>query len=279
MAENSKIEWTDATFNCWLGCTKISPACDHCYAESWAKRAGNPELWQGERRRTTEANWRKPLKWNRDADKFFAEHGRRQRVFCASLADVFDNAVPPQWRTDLFRLIHDTPELDWLLLTKRIGNVPTMLGVLGDDAMPPNLWLGATVVNQEECDRDIQKLLAAPAAVRFLSMEPLLGPVNFRWTSYAHEASGETYREYFERNGSVSEYEALRKLDWVIVGGESGPHARRMDIEWVESIANQCREAGVPFFMKQGSQANWTEFKNFDEFHESIKIREFPISN
>jgi protein gp37 len=162
MGDTTKIEWCDKTFNPWVGCTKISPACDHCYAESWAKRTGSPQLWNGKRRRTTPANWRKPLKWDREA----AELGVRYRVFCASLADVFDNAAPLAWRTDLFRLIHETPNLDWQLLTKRIGNVPTMLRVLGDDALPQNVWLGSTVVNQDEADRDIPKLLAVPAAAR-----------------------------------------------------------------------------------------------------------------
>src|SRR5690348_13736947 len=105
MAENSKIEWTHHTFNPWVGCTKVSAACDYCYAEAWAKRSGSPELWNGERRRTSAANWRQPIKWNRNA----AERGERHRVFCASLADVFDNQVPTKWRADLWALISDTP--------------------------------------------------------------------------------------------------------------------------------------------------------------------------
>jgi protein gp37 len=123
MGSNSKIEWTDHTFNAWLGCDKVSPACDHCYAEAWANRTGQSELWQGARRRTTAANWSEPLKWNREA----AAAGRRARVFCCSLADVFDNKVPNDWRADLWALIAETPALDWLLLTKRIGNVAKML--------------------------------------------------------------------------------------------------------------------------------------------------------
>jgi protein gp37 len=124
MAENTAIEWADHTFNPWTGCTKVSPACDHCYAESWAKRSGTVRWGPGEpRRRTTDANWRQPLKWNAQAQR----EGRRFRVFCASLADVFDNEVPVQWRVDLFRLIASTPHLDWLLLTKRIGNALPMM--------------------------------------------------------------------------------------------------------------------------------------------------------
>jgi protein gp37 len=168
-------------------------------------------------------------------------------VFCASLADVFDNEAPDSWRTDLWKLIQRTPNLDWLLLTKRVSNVHRMLPAFMKPF--PNVWIGITVVTQAESERDIPRLMQVPATVHFLSMEPLIESVDLRYAPMP---------------------------EWVIVGGESGPHARRMDIEWVESIANQCREAGVPFFMKQGSQANWTEFKNFDEFHESIKIREFP---
>jgi protein gp37 len=233
MGDTTKIEWCDKTFNPWVGCTKISPACDHCYAESWAKRAGSPELWNGKRRRTTPANWRKPLKWDREA----AELGVRYRVFCASLADVFDNAAPLAWRTDLFRLIHETPNLDWQLLTKRIGNVPTMLRVLGDDALPQNVWLGSTVVNQDEADRDIPKLLAVPAAVRFLSMEPLLGPVTLNpWLLSEHG------RRHIGAQPGIS---------WVIVGGESGANARPMNPVWVRSLRDQCAKARVAFFFKQ----------------------------
>lgn len=247
MAENSKIEWTDHTFNPWEGCQKVGPGCDHCYAESRNARfsGGTAVNWGpgAPRRRTSAANWRKPLAWNAAHEQFFAEHGRRQRVFCASLADVFDNAVDPAWRADLFALIEATPHLDWLLLTKRIGNVREMmldvalrlvwLGNVDASSLPANVWLGATIVNQAEADRDIPKLLAVPARVRFLSMEPLLGPVNFA------KVPG------FNRIGlDLSNW-------WVIVGGESGLGARPMHPEWVESIRDQCANAGVPFLFKQ----------------------------
>jgi protein gp37 len=164
MGANSKIEWCHHTFNPWVGCTPVSRACDFCYAEAWAKRTGHPELWQGQRRRTTAANWREPLKWNRAA----AAAGERHRVFCASLADVFDNQVPAQWREDLWGLIRETPSLDWLLLTKRPQNIAGMLPAQFDegDRWPerwPNVWLGTTVENQDEADRRIPHLLAVPA--------------------------------------------------------------------------------------------------------------------
>ena len=241
MAENSAIEWTDHTFNPWEGCQKVSPGCDHCYAEARNARyaAGPAPNWGpgAPRRRTSESNWRKPIKWNADAAAFAEKHGRKQRVFCASLADVFDNAVNPQWLADLFELIDRTPHLDWLLLTKRIGNVTPMLAGLGRKTLPVQAWLGATVVNQDEADRDIPKLLATPAAVRFLSCEPLLGPIAFKT---------------FEWNGLADHIEAqIDHLDWVIAGGETGTGSRPMHPDWLESLHDECAAAGVPFFFKQ----------------------------
>lgn len=260
MSENSKIEWCDHTFNPWEGCQKVGPGCDHCYAEVRnARFAGGAAVNWGPgapRRRTSVANWRKPLQWNAQADAFFAAHGRRQRVFCASLADVFDNAVDPAWRRDLFDLIAQTPNLDWLLLTKRIGNVMSMvsetaqyqfdLECLEKPCLPDNVWLGATIVNQEEADRDIPKLLAAPARVRFLSMEPLLGPVNFEGMFAGDDM----------RDGT----NALEALDWVIVGGESGPDARPMHPEWAHDLRDQCEAACVPFLFKQWGE--WAPGEN-----------------
>ena len=132
MAKNSAIEWTDHTFNPWEGCTKISPACDNCYAAERAARYKTVE-WGGPRRRTSKSNWNKPLKWERQASTFAFEEGRRQRVFCASLADVFDNQVPEEWRADLWDLIRACPSLDWLLLTKRPQNIEKMLPEFWDE--------------------------------------------------------------------------------------------------------------------------------------------------
>jgi protein gp37 len=248
MAENSGIEWTDHTFNPWEGCQKVGPGCDHCYAETRNARfvpkndpaRGTAPNWGpgAPRRRTSAANWNKPLQWNRDAEAFAAANGgRKQRVFCASLADVFDNAVDPKWRRDLFDLIARTPALDWLLLTKRIGNVRAMVQDCGFTALPANVWLGATIVNQAEADRDIPKLLAAPAAVRFLSMEPLLGPVDLS-----------TLQEGLPVNAWLT---WLDGLDWVIVGGESGDEARPMHPDWARNLRDQCKAANVPFLFKQ----------------------------
>lgn len=256
MSENSKIEWTDHTFNPWEGCQKVGPGCDHCYAETRNARFGGGTAinWGpgAPRRRTSSANWRKPLQWNKAHAEFFAQHGRRQRVFCASLADVFDNAVDPAWRRDLFDLIELTPNLNWLLLTKRIGNVFEMVArarshdwLAGRD----NVWLGATVVNQSEADRDIPKLLDVPARVRFLSMEPLLGGVDIgEYLSFWCEDCNDTH------SNGISGFVGL---DWVIAGGESGIGARPMHPDWARGLRDQCAAADVPFLFKQWGE--WAE--------------------
>lgn len=270
MAENSKIEWTHHTFNPWVGCTKVSPACDHCYAEGWAKRSGMVQ-WgaHAERRRTTESNWRQPLKWNAEAERL----GVRYRVFCASLADVFDNAVPAQWRADLFRLIAETPNLDWLLLTKRIGNVASMLGDYKTVPLLPNIWIGASIVNQEEADRDIPKLLDVPAKVRFLSMEPLLGAVDLTrvvYPAFKQKDENDPYIACDTLRGHMigPDDVGLPKLDWVIVGGESGPGARPMHTAWAQALRDQCHAAGVPFLFKQWGE--WREPLAGEEFDTSL---------
>lgn len=239
MAENSSIEWTDHIFNPWVGCAKVSPACDHCYAEGWAKRAGTPELWEGQRRRTSAVNWRQPLKWNRAAQAA----GKRARVFCASLADVFDNhpAITDDWRQDLGALIRATPNLDWLLLSKRIGNAGRYLPLMFPDGVPETVWLGATVCNQAEAVRDIPKLLAAQGGMRFLSAEPLLSALDLR--------------------------EWLTRIDLLIVGGESGGQARPMHPDWVRGLRDQCAASGTGFFFKQWGE--WIE-------HNAVS---FPVKN
>lgn len=219
MAENTKIEWADHTFNPWMGCTKVSPACDNCYAaEMMDTRYGRVRWGAGEPRiRTAPSNWAKPRKWNRETPGAF--------VFCASLADVFDNEVDSAWRADLFALIRATPNLTWLLLTKRIGNVEKMVGHY--DNWPSNAALGATMATQVEYERDAVKLAMARRALdplfTFGSFEPLLGEIKLD-----HQAP-----------------------DWIIVGGESGPNARPMNLEWARSLKRQSSDLGRVFNFKQ----------------------------
>ncbi len=251
MAENSKITWTDHTFSPWTGCTKVSPGCDHCYAESWAKRTGIVQ-WgvDAPRRRTAGQTWAMPLKWNAQHAEFEREHGRRQRVFCASLSDIFDNQAPPQWRRDAFDVMVHTPHLDWLLLTKRVGNVKAMVPPAWlSGAWPSNIWLGATIVNREEMLRDGLKLSEVPAPVRFWSCEPLL-----------------------EDLGRVP---AMLLPHWIIVGGESGARCRPASLAWFRSLKDEAFAGSVPLFVKQlGGCPDKREL--IDDFPEDLQIRRWP---
>ncbi len=224
MAKNSRIEWTHHTFNPWWGCTKVSLGCVHCYAETFSRRIGQ-DVWGpgGERRFFGDAHWREPLKWHAEA----ARAGERRRVFCASMADVFENrAELNAHRERLWRLIAETPALDWLLLTKRPDRVAKC--VPWGAKWPANVWMGVTTENQRWAAKRIPLLIELPAAVRFLSCEPLLGALDVsRWLS-----------------GS-------RRVDWIIAGGESGYRARPMNPEWARSLRDQCRATGTPFNFKQ----------------------------
>lgn len=219
MGAETKIEWCHHTFNPWIGCTRVAPECAHCYAERFGDRFGVKWGPRKPRRRTSESNWRQPLAWDRAAHKA----GVVRRVFCASLADVFDDAVPDEWRDDLFALIRQTTHLRWLLLTKHPGNILPMLApdLHGNE----RIWLGTTVGHPDSIHR-AETLADLPAPVLFLSMEPLLGPV-------------------------ILPPGVLRDVSWVIAGGESGPGARPMHPAWARSLRDQAVGAGVPFFFKQ----------------------------
>lgn len=238
MGEVTGIDWTDHTWSPWWGCTKVSPACDNCYAEALDKRVGGDHWGPGKPRRLmSDGHWNKPHKWNRDAK----EAGEQRFVF-PSMCDPFDNEVDTSLRADFFRLIDRTPHLTWLLLTKRVGNVQSMMRELECPRVTPwpkNAWLGSTVINQAEADRDIPKLMEAKAALNvscaFLSIEPMLGAMDIRgWLLPAHLP-----------------HKTLPAIDWVICGGESGPRPRPMAPEWVASLRDQCEAARVPFFFKQ----------------------------
>jgi protein gp37 len=240
--EFSKIEWTDHTFNPWIGCQKVSPGCDHCYAETQNKfRKWNGGDWgpHAPRKRTSDANWLKPLQW----DKAARAAGIRRKVFCASLADWLDNKAPKQWRQDLADLIGATPNLDWLLLTKRIENYERF----APWNYRPNVWLGVTCEDQQHYNRRWPILSEIPAPVQFISYEPALAPLNL-----------------------MSQYPAGFP-DWVICGGESGTAARYMNPEWARNLRDQCREIGLAFFMKQMTRKQ--------EIPTDLLVREFPRAN
>lgn len=224
MAENSGIEWTHHTYNPWIGCTKVSPACDNCYAEAWDKRGlhGKSLRWgpHADRTRTkTRSNLRT---WNRKA----AELGIRYRVFCASLADWADNhrSIDPQWRRDLVADIRAYENLDFLLLTKRPQNVSKLYPDLVEE-WPANAWAGASTENREEMLRRGEALAALPAKVTFWSAEPLVGDLGIIPPSIMPS--------------------------WIITGGESGPKARPMHPDWARNLRDQCAAAGVAFHFKQ----------------------------
>jgi protein gp37 len=272
MGENSRIEWCTHTFNPWIGCAKISPGCAHCYAETetftTVQRSKGRELWGAlaERHVTADSNWAMPLRWDRAAWK----QGVRPRVFCASLADVFeDRADLMAPRARLFHLIDRTPHLDWLLLTKRPENVLRLYGCHGVprpwvESPPPNVWVGASIEDRKRARERLPHLRKIPAALRFLSVEPLLEEI---------------------------EDLDLEGIHWVIVGGESGAKARSCVFDWIRTIIAQCRAAGVPVFDKQvgarplgcGGQdqrlalaMRHAKGGDPEEWPEDLRVREFP---
>jgi protein gp37 len=321
VAEETKIQWTHHTWNPWRGCTKISAGCANCYADAQSKR--NPKtlgMWgpNGTRVVGTESYWREPIAWNREAEAA----GERRRVFCASLADVFEawdgpmtatNGHPLWWchgslsnspipstglpdgcrlatmddmRQRVFDTIAETPHLDWLLLTKRPAVMREWLRgpVMGCEETGnvhwktwpwSNVWLGTTVENQEAAKERIPVLLDIPAAVHFLSCEPLLGPV---------DVSDYLYTYPTRHKGAPWPY---GPVNWVIVGGESGHGARPFDLDWARSLVGQCKDANKACFVKQLGE-NVAEFNglqnvrfrekggNLDDIPADLRVREFP---
>lgn len=336
MGKNTGIAWTDHTFNPWRGCMKVSPACKNCYAMELVDRFGGDFL--GQRVVAAESYWKEPLKWNKSAIAVCNQCGheclceempktvdpmkvpydfgecsncggkqhklRRQRVFCASLADVFEDWDGPivdnknhvlktngeEWyfntlrigrdvatmsdvRRRLFQLIDATPNLDWLVLTKRPENIEKMLPPAKNMADPQvpwfrkNLWLGTTVENQEQADKRIPELLKCRdlSPVLFLSCEPLLGPVDL--SEIGGDANRHPYTAILES----------QQINWVIVGGESGKNFRPMPTDWVQSLHRQCEYANTPFFCKQG--AGPKSGLQYDLPSALFNVKQFPESH
>jgi protein gp37 len=286
MGETTAIPWCDHTFNAWIGCQKVGPECDFCYAEAmmdtrWGKVQWGPH---GERKRTSAANWKQVEKWNRQARERF---GRRARVFCNSLADVFDNQAPAGARRDLFKLMWETPDLEWLPLTKRPQNIIKMVEVDSPDGWPPNAAMGTTAGTQAMADIGIPALLAAKETLKplyaFVSVEPLLEEIDLTklrnsadlgeghpWLNALGIARARGYGYVYDISDSCT----VAGLDWVIVGCESGPKARPMMSRWAKVIRAECAEAGVPFFMKQ--MMGISKLAEFHMFPRELQVREFP---
>lgn len=317
MAEQTGISWCHSTWSPWRGCVKVSPGCDHCYAEAMSHR--NPAVlgeWGPEGKRVLNADWRKPLAWDRAA----AKAGERRRVF-PSLCDPFEefsgrvvdvkgnlchgSDFPGNSSLDVmglddireqfFGMIHSTPNLDWLVLTKRPQNIAAMMADYREawhGLTLPNLWMGTSVEDQQRADERIPHLLATPAAIRWLSVEPLLGPIDLSpYLEPAFVAMADPDAPGFD----------VPAVDWVVIGGESGPLARPCDIGWIRAIVAQCKAAGVPVYVKQlGARPNglpgdpgWggpggasgsrrlklrdPKGGDIGEFPKDLRIREFPV--
>lgn len=298
MGEQTGISWTDHTFNPWWGCARVSPGCEHCYAETFAKRVGHSKggsklpLWgvDAERRPASAASWAELVKWNAKAKR----DGVRRRVFVASMADVFEvapernasaNLVMDAGRKRLWSAIEDAPHLDFQLLTKRPENVKALVPW---SSWPKNVWLGVTAEDQARADERIPILLEIPARVRFVSAEPLLEELNLSRYVFDREASirkvmrGPAALNYDQADSVI----ITSAIDWVIVGGESGPGGRPFALEWARTVVEQCGPAGVACFVKQmGSRPTWMggrvdrrDPKGGDplEWPEALRVRQFP---
>lgn len=296
MAEETGIAWTDSTFNPWRGCMKVSEGCKNCYAEQLVtKRQGLP-VWGQDARRivAAESTWKNPVRWNKQA----AANGRQQKVFCASLADVFERyegpAMDAVWaaRARLFLLIRDTPNLIWQLLTKRPENIMDMVPQSWRDSWPRNVWIGCTVENKKRAAERIPHLLQVPAAVRFVSYEPALEPVDFTRIEVVKPEPPNGPGVWLNAlTGHVIGPDDIlpHHVDWLIIGGESGPEARLFNPAWADWMVTQCKSAGVPVFVKQmGSNptlrdgSGWGPIRDskggdWSEWPAQLRVREFPL--
>ena len=240
----TRIEWTDETWNPITGCTPISAGCAHCYAQRMslrlAGRCGYPKAPHSFDVTFHEDKLRQPLKWKKP-----------RRIFVCSMGDLFHIDVRPQWLEDIFAVIKKCPQHTFQILTKRPGKMKTWFEWYG--SIPENVQLGTTPENQAMADLRIPILLQIPAAVHFVSIEPMLGPVDIRpYLPYEIDSGG------FDPQGFPISLGTRLGLNWVIVGAETGPGARHMDLNWARSVRDQCQAAGVAYFFKKDSQGRHT---------------------
>jgi protein gp37 len=230
VSDGTAIEWTEATWNPTTGCDRVSPGCDNCYALTLARRlkaAGNPRYRRDGSPRTSGPGFGLTLHWDKLEEPL---RWRRPRlIFVNSMSDLFHKGVSDEFVRLVFGTMAETPQHTYQILTKRPGRMTSVLRRIQPNPLP-NVWLGTSVEDQRWADIRIPRLIQTPAWTRFLSCEPLLGPIDL--SSYAD---------------GVSQPE----IDWVIVGGESGSGHRPMDPAWARSLRDQCVEADIPFFFKQ----------------------------
>ena len=296
MGEHTKISWCHSTQNFWYGCAKVSAECRSCYAVTAPPvriaRSRGLELWGEKARRqiASEAMWAAPLKWDRSA----AQAGERRRVFVNSLADFFEDYRGPDAqavaaaRQRACELMGTTQHLDWLLLTKRPENLFFMVPPAWLKQWPPSVWVGTTAGTQETAAHRIPLILRVPAQVRFISAEPMLEDVNFRpWLSRGCRFLAS---DDHDPASCPDEAHYFRGIDWLIIGGESGPGARPFDLEWARRSVGQCRQARVPAFVKQmgarpydsasPSPIAYRDSKGGDrsEWPEDLRLQQVPSS-
>ena len=300
MSDGSKIEWTDNSWNPVSGCTKVSPGCDHCYAETFAERwRGTPghHFEQGFDVQLWPDRLEIPLHWKRP-----------RRIFVNSMSDLFHESVPDDYIAQVFGVMAATPRHTYQVLTKRHGRLRSLLNNYGwwtgvvvhamdyedqpggerrgpvqtqpDGCALLNVHLGVSVEDQKWADIRVPALLDTPAAVRLVSAEPLLGPVDLTWLGGIDALQRDWCGSAAGGTGA-----AHPLLDWVIAGGESGPGARPCDLAWLRSLGRQCAEAEVPFFCKQLGAILGRELGagrkggDWDAWPEDLKIRQFPVTS
>lgn len=266
MGEKTGISWCDHTFNPWIGCTKVSAGCQNCYAERDNTRYQWVKEWGKDYRLTSDANWNKPIQWAKNAVK----DGVTRRVFCASLADVFDEKVPESWVARLHTLIWDTADiggLEWLILTKRPENIEERFPQTWIADPPKNVRIGATCENQEMTELRLQRLFTNWQGKNFISVEPTLSEINLKQNSIDYLDGWYTDTIVDPNTGEPEPCQApMPKVNWVICGGESGPNARPIHPDWVRTLRDQCQAAGVPFFFKQWGEWREKECKETKEW-------------